>query len=182
MLPKPAVIILGLIAEKPVNAYELIRSLQFMNVKHWYPVADSTVYATIKSLQKKACINGKTQKDGNMPEKTIYTITDTGLRELESALRFFIENFDYDLTAFMIAAFFIDMFEDREMLEIFGNRLTRLNKIREGLSARQAEIQARTTPEHVVCILRHSERIVQTEIESANQLIEILTRKRERAE
>lgn len=182
MLPKPAVIILGLIAEKPVNAYELIKSLQFMNVKHWYPVADSTVYATIKSLQKKACINGKTQKDGKMPEKTVYTITDTGLRELKSTLRFFIENFDYDLTAFMIAAFFMDMFEDGKILEIFERRLTHLNKIREGLSSRQAEIQAWTTPEHVGCILRHSERIVHAEIESANQFIEILRRKRERAE
>lgn len=182
MLSKPAAILLGLIAEKPANAYELTQSLRLMNVKRWYPVADSTIYATVRVLEKKAYLAGKIQKDGNMPEKTIYTITDTGIRELKSALRFFIENFDYDLTAFMIAAFFVDTFEDGEMLEIFENRLTRLNKIREGLSSRQAEIQARTTPEHVGCILRHSERIIRAEIESANQFIKILRRKRDRAE
>ena len=105
MLSKPAAILLGLIAEKPANAYELTQSLRLMNVKRWYPVADSTVYATVRVLEKKAYLAGKIQKDGNMPEKTIYTITDTGIRELKSALRFFIENFDYNLTSFMIAAF-----------------------------------------------------------------------------
>ena len=182
MLPKPAVIILGLIAEKPANAYELTRSLRLMNVKRWYPVADSTVYATVRVLEKKAYLAGKIQKDGNMPEKTIYTITESGRRELKSSLRFFIENFDYDLTSFMIAAFFIGVFGTVEILKIFETRLSRLIKIRDGLSARQAEIPALATPDHIGCILRHSEQIVQTEIENANRFIETLRRERPRAE
>lgn len=52
MLSKPATVILGLIYEKPLNAYELIKTLQFMNVKQWYDIANSTVYATIKTLER----------------------------------------------------------------------------------------------------------------------------------
>ena len=42
-----------------------------MNVKSWYEIADSTVYVAIKTLEKKAYIAGKVQKDGNMPDKTV---------------------------------------------------------------------------------------------------------------
>lgn len=53
--------LLGLINSEPLNAYELIKQLQLMNVKNWYEIADSTVYATIKTLEKKAYIIGKAQ-------------------------------------------------------------------------------------------------------------------------
>ena len=56
--------LLGLINSEPLNAYEIIKKLQFMNVKSWYEIADSTVYATIKTLEKKAYIVGKVQKTG----------------------------------------------------------------------------------------------------------------------
>lgn len=49
-----------------------------MNVKSWYEIADSTVYATIKTLEKKSYITDKIQKDGNMPDKTVYSITEAG--------------------------------------------------------------------------------------------------------
>lgn len=50
MLSKTATMLLGLINSEPLNAYELIKQLQLMNVKNWYEIADSTVYATIKTL------------------------------------------------------------------------------------------------------------------------------------
>lgn len=52
MLSKTATMLLGLINQKPVNAYEIIKELNYMNVKWWFNIADSTVYATIKTLEK----------------------------------------------------------------------------------------------------------------------------------
>ena len=51
MLSKPATMLMGLIYEKPINAYEIIKQLNFMNVKWWYNFADSTVYSTLKVLE-----------------------------------------------------------------------------------------------------------------------------------
>ena len=53
MLTKTATIILGIIQKHPVNAYELIKMLSRFQLKDWYDIADSTVYATLKSLEKK---------------------------------------------------------------------------------------------------------------------------------
>lgn len=52
MLTKTATIILGIIQKHPVNAYELIKMLSRFQLKDWYDIADSTVYATLKSLEK----------------------------------------------------------------------------------------------------------------------------------
>ena len=52
MLTKTATIILGIIQKHPVNAYELIKMLSRFQKKDWYDIADSTVYATLKSLEK----------------------------------------------------------------------------------------------------------------------------------
>lgn len=53
MLSKPATMLLGLIYEKPLNAYEIIKLLKYMNVKWWFNIADSTVYSTLKTLEKR---------------------------------------------------------------------------------------------------------------------------------
>ena len=56
MLSKPATMLLGLIYEKPLNAYEITKLLGYMNVRWWFNIADSTVYTTIKNLEKKGFI------------------------------------------------------------------------------------------------------------------------------
>ena len=95
MLSKSATMIMGLINSSPLNAYEIIKQLQWMNIKHWYNIADSTVYATIKTLEKKGYLSGTIEKEGNMPDKTIYKLTVQGRTELENTLRSSIVTFDY---------------------------------------------------------------------------------------
>ena len=90
MLTKSATIILGIIQEHPINAYELIKVLSTFRIKDWYEIADSSVYATLKSLEKKNYIIGETQKSGNMPDKTVYSLTSSGKTELKKTIKNFI--------------------------------------------------------------------------------------------
>ena len=108
MLSKPATMLLGLISHQPLNAYEIVKTLDYMNIKYWFNIGTSTVYATIKTLEKKQYITGKVQKDGNMPDKTIYSITEQGTAVLLDTLRTSFLKFDYDTNIFSITAFFLD--------------------------------------------------------------------------
>ena len=78
MLSKSATMLLGLINQKPANAYEIIKVLEFMNVKWWYNIADPTVYATLRTMDKKGLIVGVSEQNGNMPSRTVYSITEKG--------------------------------------------------------------------------------------------------------
>ena len=81
MLSKSATMLLGLINQRPLNPYEITKQLQIMNVHRWYNIANSTVYATLKVLEKKEYICGNIEKGGNMPDKTVYSLTDKGKQE-----------------------------------------------------------------------------------------------------
>ena len=107
MLSKPATMLLGLIYEKPLHAYEITKLLGYMNIRWWFDIADSTVYTTIKNLEKKRYITGETEKIGNMPDRTVYTMTDKGKAEFRATLKESLVQFDYDTNIFTVAAFLL---------------------------------------------------------------------------
>lgn len=133
MLSKPATMLLGLIYEKPLNAYEIIKRLNYMNVKWWFNIADSTVYSTLKTLEKKGYILGTTEKVGNMPDRTVYRLSNTGKDKFIDTLKASILQFNYDTNIFSIAAFFLSTFSTDEQQELLEKRLEILQKYHTGI-------------------------------------------------
>ena len=139
MLSKPATMLLGLIRQQPLNAYEIVKTLDYMNIKHWFNIGTSTVYATIKTLEKKKYISGEVQKDGNMPDKTIYSITEQGTAMLLDTLRVSFLKFDYDTNIFSITAFFIDCLPPEERKILLEKRMTVLHEYLYGIQKQDTE-------------------------------------------
>ncbi len=133
MLSKPATMLLGLIYEKPLNAYGIIKLLNYMNVKWWFNIADSTVYSTLKTLERKEFISGTTEKAGNMPDRTVYKLSDKGKSEFVNTLKASILQFNYDTNIFSIAAFFLNTFTPDVQQELLQERLNILQKYRAGI-------------------------------------------------
>ena len=125
--------LLGLIYEKPLNAYEIIKLLNYMNVKWWFNIADSTVYSTLKTLEKKELILGTTEKVGNMPDRTVYSLSNKGKDEFIATLKESVLQFNYDTNIFSIAAFFLNIFAPEEQQELLQERLNILQKYRTGI-------------------------------------------------
>ena len=71
-------IILGFLKKKPMSAYEIIRYIEFKRMKKWVKVGSPTIYQNIKKLAVKKYLSGKVIKEGEMPEKIIYSITKSG--------------------------------------------------------------------------------------------------------
>lgn len=173
MLTKSATIMLGIIQEHPVNAYELIKMLSKFQLKDWYEIADSTVYATIKSLEKKGCIIGKTQRDGNMPDKTVYSLTATGEAALKDTLKSFLSQFEYDLVPFMIASFFIEIVGIETALVCLQKRLSYLEKNKTGILKQIENLQNdMNIPHYVIGNVEHNLLVVETEIIATKKMID----------
>lgn len=173
MLTKAATIILGIIQDHPVNAYELIKMMSRFQLKDWYEIADSTVYATLKSLEKKEYISGKIQRDGNMPDKTVYSLTLSGEEKLKETLKVFLSRFDYDLVPFMIASFFVNIIGTKSALLCLQERLSYLEKNKTGLLAQVQTLQNQSDiPYYVIGNVEHNILVVETEILATKKLIE----------
>ncbi len=174
MLSKSATMMLGLINKQPQNAYEIIKVLESMNIKWWYDIANSTVYATLRTLDNKGLIVGVSEKNGNMPYRTVYSISDKGKAELKNTLTKSILSFDFDTNIFSIAAFFLDFFEPDEQISLLKQRAEILKKYIEGIEnwiLHQKD--AAVSFSHIVIVERMAD-LAKTELSGTNKLLEML--------
>ena len=172
MLSKPATMLLGLIYEKPLNAYEIIKLLNYMNVKWWFNIADSTVYSTLKILEKRELITGIIEKIGNMPDRTVYSLSDKGKEEFINTLRASILQFNYDTNTFSIAAFFLNVFTSDEQQKLLQERLDILQKYRAGIEKQVNPLwESEVSAIHAANVKRMID-LVDAEIAGTNRLLE----------
>lgn len=174
MLSKPATLLLGIIYEKPLNAYEITKLLDYMNIKWWFNVADSTVYTTLKNLEKRGLIEGTIERIGNMPDKTIYSLTDKGGDELKETIRESIIQFSFDTNIFTIAAFVMDILETEEKEKLLEKRLNILQSYLTGISKQDNEVWKQEAPDFHVANLERMIDIVQAEISGTKRLLSVI--------
>lgn len=70
--------ILGFLIEKPMSAYEVKKTAEQRNLYWWISGSTPTIYRNISALEDKGYIDGKVVREGEMPEKTVYTINESG--------------------------------------------------------------------------------------------------------
>lgn len=164
MLSKASLLILGLINQEEINAYELIKVMKEIQICNWFQIADSTVYVTIRNLDKAGLINGYTTKDNNMPEKTYYTMTKRGKEELIDNIKNIISSFSYDAISFSIATFFITILDKDEIMNLFKIRLDLLMKYKEGIESQIQLIEKDNVSIIYLCNVKRNSMIVDNEI------------------
>lgn len=71
-------VILGYLKKSQASAYELAQLVESSKVKKIIKIGSPTIYQNIKKLAEKNYLSSTTLKAGEMPEKTIYTLTDKG--------------------------------------------------------------------------------------------------------
>lgn len=71
-------IVLGMIKEHPQSAYELQKNVEYRNISRWVKISTPSIYKKVVQLEEKGYISGRTIKEGNMPEKSVYSITEQG--------------------------------------------------------------------------------------------------------
>ena len=79
-------VILGIVLEKPQSAYDIQKLVEYRNISKWVKISTPSIYKKTIQLEKKGLIKGTTVKEGKMPEKVIYSLTDTGKKEFEKLM------------------------------------------------------------------------------------------------
>ena len=71
-------VLLGLILEKERSGYDIITEISSRELDRWANLSTSTVYNRLTTLEKNECILGRAEREGNRPERMVYTITEKG--------------------------------------------------------------------------------------------------------
>ncbi len=70
--------LLGALMEKPMNAYEMKKNMESRNINAWVKISSPSIYKNLIALNRKGYLDDEVVKEGEMPEKTIYSINEKG--------------------------------------------------------------------------------------------------------
>lgn len=76
-------IVLGMVKQQPLSAYDIQKQVEYRNISKWVKISTPSIYKKVISLEDKGLIKGVNVKDGNMPEKAVYHLTENGEKEFE---------------------------------------------------------------------------------------------------
>lgn len=86
-LPPLAVLVLGLVAERPMHPYEMVQTTIERREDRLVKFRPGTLYHTVDRLADKRLIEvHDVEREGNRPERTIYRITAPGRAALATSL------------------------------------------------------------------------------------------------
>ena len=112
--------ILGVLMEGPMNAYEMKKILESRNVKAWAKLSSPAIYKNLLKLYHSGYIDGEVVRDGGMPEKTIYTINENGKKYFGQLLKHFSDEpgvVYIEFASFISNLNYVEKAEGLEMLE-----------------------------------------------------------------
>ncbi len=73
-------IVLGLVKQQPQGAYDIQKKLESRNISRWVRVSVPSIYKKVIQLEEKGYLHGSITKEGKMPEKAVYQLTEKGER------------------------------------------------------------------------------------------------------
>ena len=80
---KSELVVLGLLHDKPMHGYQIIKVAKTYQMNSWANIMPPTIYMTITKLEMDGMIQtSKVEKEGFMPERKIYRLTQKGKKRL----------------------------------------------------------------------------------------------------
>ena len=76
-------IVLGMLKKEPMGAYDIQKLVEYRNISKWVKISTPSIYKKAVQLEEKGFIKGCIEKEGKMPEKAVYSLTQSGEKEFE---------------------------------------------------------------------------------------------------
>jgi DNA-binding PadR family transcriptional regulator len=115
------------LAERPMHPYEVATTLRQRNKHENVRLNYGSLYAVVESLHRRGLITPEsTEREGRLPERTIYTLTDAGRVEMHHWLADLIATPVNDYPAFEAALSFLPVLAPQEVISLLNERAMRL--------------------------------------------------------
>ena len=76
-------IVLGMLKKEALSAYDIQKLVEYRNISKWVKISTPSIYKKVIQLEEKGLIKSHIEKEGKMPEKAVYALTDKGKKEFE---------------------------------------------------------------------------------------------------
>lgn len=124
-------IIIGYLAGSEKSAYDIVKEFDTWDMHNWIKVSSPSIYKNIIKLAEKGYLNSRVIKEGEMPEKTLYSINENGTAYFHELMKHFateIGGLYLDFSAFLVNLHHLETDERSELLENFSEQLKLKNE------------------------------------------------------
>jgi DNA-binding PadR family transcriptional regulator len=118
--------LLGALMKQPMNAYEIKKVMEYRKIKSWIKISSPSVYKNLVKLYKSGFLDGQMVREGEMPEKMIYTVNDKGKKYFMQLMQKYSEEpgvLHIDFSAFIANLSYVDRETGLKMIENLQNSL-----------------------------------------------------------
>lgn len=166
MLSKTSIVITGMLLQGEMNAYDMLKMIDNMNMQYWHPIGATTLYESCLRLEKKGYI----EDSGRADNKAVYRITEAGRSELKSTICELFERLDYDSVWFCLAVMYSGILSKEELEEEKKKRSALLDEYEKGTIENRDKMLAAKVPYIDICAIDRMIQIVQMEKETLKKL------------
>lgn len=123
------IVLLGLIKEQPRSAYEVSTLIKQRRLRSWIKISEASVYRNLRILAEQGYFSTRVTREGAMPEKTIFELTEAGNKHLSGLIREVAAtpltlHFDFDVWLGHLG--FLDPNEAAECRDMLGGQIDAL--------------------------------------------------------
>jgi DNA-binding PadR family transcriptional regulator len=123
---------------KPMHVYAIRSVVERHHIHMWARISRTGLYGRIKILEENGWLTSQKERDGLMPERTIYDLTDAGREHLAELVAEAIRVGGFYNADMNAALAFADALSREEILDCLRDRLSRA---RHGRQALEKELQ-----------------------------------------
>lgn len=171
MLSNVELILVNFVNANPSYAYQIEMLIEKRNLRQWIKIGGTTIYQVLDRLCKKGYLEFKKEKEGNMPERKRYYITEDGKEALISTAKDLLrknENYYFDLNIGLACR---RAFSKKEFKELISERLGNLTIFLETFNDNYETIKS-LYPEKKFLIKEYLKKHYELEVEFLNQLLD----------
>jgi DNA-binding PadR family transcriptional regulator len=134
-------IILGILLDRPMNAYELIHYVERNSLNTLLKISTPAIYKACKRLLKAGNLDGEIVREGEQPEKVVYSVNKNGIHYFNALMEHFsrdISPFFFEFNTFL---WNIDKLDTTDALKKLEDLRDSIGHLKNGMIKHEEEVR-----------------------------------------
>jgi len=120
------VILLSIVNEKPSYAYEIDKTIESREMRRWVRIGVASIYQVLKKLERKKLVFSRLEKEGKMPDRKRYYITNEGNIALTEAAKRLLSGLEWYYLDLNVGLETSNLLTSEELFKCITKRLLRV--------------------------------------------------------
>jgi len=138
-------VVLSILLKQPMNAYQLVQFIDEQQLSRLLKISTPAIYKRCRAMFEQNKLSGRLVRDGEAPEKMVYSVNDAGMDYFLELMKHFSENvhpFFMDINSVIYG---LEHLKEDDALELIDAYMSQIKMIHTGVKIHAKEKRANRT-------------------------------------